>query len=280
MRQSDALGYQYALLYKTFNKFAPYIDHIISWGVTGSGWQGSYVLFDGQSNANAGYYGAMKPDRFILGHSYLDDYFAGEFQAIGNNAIDLGDLGVYTPNSVNADLSSLSLSAGTLEPAFNAATTEYDVSLKDASSITVTAAAADSRSTLKVNDTVVASGTASKAIELTPGTKTNIKIEVTGADGRVKTYTLKVTNDKTETPSTPEPGTPTATPEPATPAPATPAPGGTYSTSAPVASATPSPAAPVVQGQKVTLPATVNNATASVKVSDLARAKEFIEKKM
>lgn len=278
VRQSDALGYQYALLYKTFNKFAPYIDHIISWGVTGSGWQGSYVLFDGQSNANAGYYGAMKPDRFILGHSYLDDYFAGEYQAIGNNAIDLGDLGVYTPNSVNADLSSLSLSAGTLEPAFNAATTEYDVFLKDASSITVTAAAADSRSTLKVNDTVVASGTASKAIELTPGTKTNIKIEVTGADGRVKTYTLKVTNDKTETPSTPEPGTPTATPEPATPAPATPAPGGTYSTSAPVASATPSPAAPVVQGQKVTMPATVNNATASVKVSDLARAKEFIEK--
>ncbi|WP_341346582.1 S-layer homology domain-containing protein [Paenibacillus sp. FSL H3-0469] len=279
VKQSDALGYQYALLYKMFNKFAPYIDHIISWGVTGSGWQGSYVLFDGQSNANAGYYGAMKPDRFILGHSYLDGYFAGEYQAIGNNAIDLGDLGVYTPNSVNADLSSLSLSAGTLEPAFNAATTEYDVSLKDAGSITVTAAAADSRSTLKVNDTVVASGAASEAITLTPGTKTNIKVEVTGVDGRVKTYTLKVTNSKTETPSTPEPGTPTPSPTPTTEpgTPSTPAPGGYY-TSAPTASATPVPAAPVVEGQKVTLQATVNNATASVKVSDLAQAKEFIGK--
>ncbi|MEC0169101.1 S-layer homology domain-containing protein [Paenibacillus graminis] len=273
VRQSDALGYQYALLYKMFNKFAPYIDHIISWGVSGSGWQGSYVLFDGQSNANAGYYGAMKPDRFILGHSYLDDYFAGEYQTIGNNAIDLGDLGVYTPNSVNADLSSLTLSAGTLQPAFNAATTEYDVSLKDADSITVTAAAADSRSTIKVNDTVVASGTASEAIALTPGTKTDIKVEVTGADGRVKTYTLKVTNSKTETPSTPEPGTPSATPDPGTSA--TPAPG-TYSTSAPAASAT--PAAPVVQGQKVTMQATVNNGTAFVKVLDLAKAKEFMEK--
>lgn len=220
----------------------------------------------------------MKPDRFILGHSYLDDYFAGEYQTIQNNKIDLGDLGVYTPNSVNADLSSLTLSAGTLEPVFNAATTEYEVSLKDAGSITVTAAAADSRSTLKVNDKVVASGTASEAIALTPGTQTDIKIEVTGADGRVKTYTLKVTNSKTETPSTPEPGTPSATPEPATPAPATPAPGGTYSTSAPVASATPAPAAPVVEGQKVTMQATVNNGTAMVKVADLAKAKELIEK--
>ncbi|MEK4324674.1 S-layer homology domain-containing protein [Paenibacillus sp. FSL R7-0312] len=275
VRQSDALGYQYALLYKTFNKFAPYIDHIISWGVSGSGWQGSYVLFDGQSNANAGYYGAMKPDRFILGHSYLDGFFTGEFEKIQNDVIDLGDLGVYRPRSVNADLSSLTLSAGTLQPAFNTATTEYDVSLKDADSITVTAAAADSRSSIKVNDKVVASGTASEAIALTPGTRTDIKVEVTGADGRVKTYTLKVVNGKTETPSTPEPGTPSATPTPttsSTPAPEVP------SAPAPAASATPAPSAPVVQGQTVTMQATVNNGTALVKVSDLAKAKEFMEK--
>jgi GH35 family endo-1,4-beta-xylanase len=78
-KQADALGYQYALLYKIFSKYARYIDHIISWGVAGSGWQGSYVLFNGQSNANQGYYGVMDPDRFIVGHSYLDDYFAGEY---------------------------------------------------------------------------------------------------------------------------------------------------------------------------------------------------------
>ena len=46
VRQSDALGYEYALMYRLFTKFAPYMDHIISWGVSGSGWQGSYVLFD------------------------------------------------------------------------------------------------------------------------------------------------------------------------------------------------------------------------------------------
>ncbi|MCR2806295.1 endo-1,4-beta-xylanase [Paenibacillus soyae] len=97
VKQSDALGYQYALMYKLFGKFAPYIDHIISWGVAGSGWQGSYVLFDSQSNANAGYYGAVNPDRFILGHSYLDDFFEGEYEKLQDDyAIDLGDLGIYS----------------------------------------------------------------------------------------------------------------------------------------------------------------------------------------
>ena len=96
VKQSDALGYQYALMYKLFTKFAPYIDHIISWGVSGSGWQGSYVLFDSQSNANGGYYGAMKPDRFILGHSYLDEYFEGEYEKVQDGyEIDLGDLGIF-----------------------------------------------------------------------------------------------------------------------------------------------------------------------------------------
>ncbi|UJF32934.1 endo-1,4-beta-xylanase [Paenibacillus hexagrammi] len=100
IKQSDALGYEYALMYKLFNKFAPYIDHIISWGVAGSGWQGSYVLFDSQSNANAGYYGSVNPDRFVRGHSYLDDFFAGEYEKLQNSyAIDLGDLGIYTPGN-------------------------------------------------------------------------------------------------------------------------------------------------------------------------------------
>ncbi|NOV02362.1 endo-1,4-beta-xylanase [Paenibacillus planticolens] len=103
VRQSDALGYQYALMYKLFNRFAPYIDHIISWGVAGSGWQGSYVLFDSQSNANAGYYGAVNPDKFVRGHSYLDDFFAGEYEKLQKSyAIDLGDLGIYTPGNGEA----------------------------------------------------------------------------------------------------------------------------------------------------------------------------------
>ncbi len=47
---------------------------------------------------NAGYYGAMKPDRFILGHSYLDEYFEGEYEKVRDDfEIDLGDLGTFKP---------------------------------------------------------------------------------------------------------------------------------------------------------------------------------------
>lgn len=222
VRQSDALGYEYALLYKLFARFAPYIDHIISWGVAGSGWQGSYVLFDGQSNANAGYYGAMDPDRFILGHSYLDEYFDGEYEKLQDDyIIDLGDLGLFKPGG--ADLSGLTLSAGTLEPAFNAKHTQYTVTLQDATSVQVTATAADSKASIKVNGTAVASGTASGAITL-PGSTTLINIAVTAEDGRVKVYTITVKNSKTQdtsdTPDTPytpaptSPTTPTTTPTP------------------------------------------------------------------
>ena len=119
IRQSDALGYQYALMYKLFTRFAPYIDHIISWGVSGSGWQGSYVLFDTQGNANAGYYGAADPDRYILGHSYLDDYFDGEYEKLQDSyAIDLGDLGTFLPKG--SVLSSIDITAAPDKTAYTA----------------------------------------------------------------------------------------------------------------------------------------------------------------
>ena len=100
-RQADALGYQYALLYKLFTKFAPYVDHIISWGVSGSGWQNSYVLFDSSSRANSGYYGVMNPDKYIVGHEYLDGFFSDkagvtEYEKMQDGyVIDLDDVGTY-----------------------------------------------------------------------------------------------------------------------------------------------------------------------------------------
>jgi hypothetical protein len=81
-RQADALGYQYALFYKMFIKYANYIDRIIHWGIAGAGWQNSYLLFNSEGQANKGYYGVMDPDRFIRGHSYLDYYFAGEYEKL------------------------------------------------------------------------------------------------------------------------------------------------------------------------------------------------------
>jgi GH35 family endo-1,4-beta-xylanase len=81
-KQADALGYQYALLFRMFAKYARYIDHVLIWGIAGYGWQNSYVLFNEKMQANQGYYGIMDPDRFIKGHSYLDSYFKGEYAKV------------------------------------------------------------------------------------------------------------------------------------------------------------------------------------------------------
>jgi len=80
--QADAIGYQFALLFKVYEKYKKYIDHVIFWDQFGSSWHGSYVPFDHRMNANQAYYGIMDPDRFISGHSYLDDFFFGEYEAI------------------------------------------------------------------------------------------------------------------------------------------------------------------------------------------------------
>ena len=81
-KQADVIGYQYALLFKLFDKYKKYIDHVIIWSQFGSSWQNSYVLFDHEQMASQAYYGIMDPDRFILGHSYLDNFFAGEYEKL------------------------------------------------------------------------------------------------------------------------------------------------------------------------------------------------------
>jgi hypothetical protein len=84
IKQADTLGYQYALLYKVFTKYAKYISHVINWGTSGCGWRNSFVLFNKKEQANQAYYGVMDPDRFIKGHSYLDSFFAGEYEKINS----------------------------------------------------------------------------------------------------------------------------------------------------------------------------------------------------
>ncbi|MCL2044294.1 MAG: endo-1,4-beta-xylanase [Treponema sp.] len=79
-KQNDVLGYQFALAYRTFAKWAGYITHIINWGWAGTGWQGGFVLFQGgeENRANGGFYGAVNPGMFVAGHPYLDSFFTGE----------------------------------------------------------------------------------------------------------------------------------------------------------------------------------------------------------
>ena len=94
----------------------------------------------------------------------------------------------------NADLTSLVPSAGTLNPAFESATTSYTARVPNGkTSITVTPTTADTTATVTVNGVIVPSGTASDPIALNVGDNI-IPIVVTAQDPTItKTYTLIVT---------------------------------------------------------------------------------------
>jgi alpha-tubulin suppressor-like RCC1 family protein len=95
--------------------------------------------------------------------------------------------------SANADLASLIPSAGTLAPAFAAATTSYTSSVPySITSLTLAPIVADSTATSRVNGTLVASGSASNPITLNVGANT-FTILVTAQNTATKTYTLVVT---------------------------------------------------------------------------------------
>ena len=96
--------------------------------------------------------------------------------------------------SSNSNLSALSISGGTLSPAFVSGTTSYTASVGNAySSITVTPIAADGNATIKVNGLAVTSGGATGEINLSVGNNI-ITVVVTAQDGTTSnTYTITVT---------------------------------------------------------------------------------------
>jgi len=91
-------------------------------------------------------------------------------------------------------LQSLSLSSGTLSPAFSAITTSYTANVSNAtSSVTITPTAGDPSFTITVNGAAVASGSNSAAIPLIVGSNP-ITVIVSTQDGSShKTYTVAVT---------------------------------------------------------------------------------------
>lgn len=100
----------------------------------------------------------------------------------------------------NADsaLTALTLSTGTLNPAFAAATTSYDASVPNATTgITVTATASAANATIAVRANggayaAVASGTTSPALALNEGTNV-VDVKVTAENGTVTAYAVTVT---------------------------------------------------------------------------------------
>lgn len=98
----------------------------------------------------------------------------------------------HTKNSDNR-LASLSVSAGTLTPAFNITTDSYRLTVDGSvASTTVTATTNQATSTLTINGAAATSGTASAAITL-PAGNTVIPVTVTAENGVAHTYTVTIT---------------------------------------------------------------------------------------
>lgn len=99
---------------------------------------------------------------------------------------------VTRARSANADLSALSLSAGTLSPSFASDTTAYTASVPNATtSLTLTPTNSDANATVTVNGTSVTSGAPSGLIALAVGDNV-VTTVVTAHDGTTKAYTVTV----------------------------------------------------------------------------------------
>ena len=92
-------------------------------------------------------------------------------------------------------LSNLTLSSGTLTPTFNNTIASYSANVEyDTELITVTPTAQDPQAEIKVNGTIVMSGSASQPIPLSAGQVTPIDVQVTSKiGGIVQQYTVNVT---------------------------------------------------------------------------------------
>jgi hypothetical protein len=101
---------------------------------------------------------------------------------------------VNRASSSDATLSNLSISTGTLKPAFVATTTAYSVAVGNGvTSITVTPTTNDPTATITVRGTAVTSGTASTPVNLVVGANT-IAVIVTAQNGvTTKNYKITVT---------------------------------------------------------------------------------------
>jgi gliding motility-associated-like protein len=126
--------------------------------------------------------------------------------AVGNNTItatttaqDGTTINIYTITvtraaSGNANLASLAISDGTLNPIFTSGTTAYTASVPNAvTSLTITPTVADATATVTVNGTAVTSGAASGTITLAVGANV-INIATKAQDGTtIITYQVTVT---------------------------------------------------------------------------------------
>ncbi|MEQ4487158.1 Ig-like domain-containing protein [Cohnella silvisoli] len=120
---------------------------------------------------------------------------SGVINAAGNAGTGITQSNNYSVNTMppSADLSGLTLSSGTLTPAFASGTTDYTSSVgSGVLSVAITASTSDSNATMTVNGNSVVSGRASGTINLNVGSNP-ITVVVTAENGTTKkTYNVIV----------------------------------------------------------------------------------------
>ena len=120
--------------------------------------------------------------------TYTDTLGGGKMLTSASTGVVLAESVIL---SADADLSGLTISAGTL-PTFAAATTSYAVDVdNDVASVTLTPTTNDDDASVTVAGTAVTSATASGAITLNVGANA-IAIVVTAQNGTEKTYTVTI----------------------------------------------------------------------------------------
>ena len=154
--------------------------------VTGHSWNGA------GTTTNAATYAVVAGDlnnTITVTVTYTDGQDTGKMlPTAATSAVVAADVIL----SADADLSALTISAGTL-PTFAAATTSYAVDVdNDVPSVTLTPTTNDDDASVTVDGSAVASGAASSAITLNVGANA-IAIVVTAQNGTEKTYTVTVT---------------------------------------------------------------------------------------
>jgi hypothetical protein len=113
-----------------------------------------------------------------------------------NTVLMTQQLTVTATPSGNANMVGLTLSAGTLNPAFVSGTTTYTAVVPNTgSTITVTPTLADANATVRVNGNLVTSGTPSGAVSLSVGSNPAITVLVTAQDGTTKAYSVTPTRN-------------------------------------------------------------------------------------
>ena len=120
------------------------------------------------------------------------------------------DVDTDPPKSGDAGLKELTISTGTLTPAFVAATKDYTADPPaGTASVTVTATLNDAKAKMTVQGQDTASGAASAEIKIDAGKEEDIAIVITAEDGVTKeTFTVKVTDAPGPAPAPPPPPAP------------------------------------------------------------------------